>query len=534
MSKFGPWLLLLLVMGFVVAVRWRLLEIPLERDEGDFAYIGQLMLRGIPPYQQAYDMQFPGVSAMYAIFMAIFGQTATGIHLGLLIVNVTTILLVFLLGRQIFDPSVGVVAAASYAVLSISPWVLGFAAHATSFVNLFSVSACLLLWRATESERLPLLLLSGLLFGIAVLMKQHAVFFVLFGFVSLGAGEWRLKPKDWRRSFLRMLVFGCGSALPLALTCLALYIVGVLHNFWTWCFIYGREYMGQVPATQGLDLFRDSVAVVMGKTCLLWAWAAVGLAVISVRRRWRARSTLFIILLLVASILSMSTGFRFRNQYFVVTFPFVSILIGLGYRSVRAAFQASELPAWLRKAVPVSLLAATFGYVLYVQRYLLFMAPPDRLSRLLYYPNPFADSQAIARYINGHSTTNACIAILGSEAQIYFYAQRQSATGYLYTYNMVARHPHSLHTQRQMIKEIEMAEPEYLIFVNIDLSWLIWENAETTILHWSEQYAEKNYDLIGVVDLVSVDHTEFRWQTEAKHYRPRSPYFVLVFHRKVA
>src|SRR6266550_8784460 len=119
------WILLALAIGAVVFIRIRLLAIPLERDEGEYAYAGQLMLQGIPPYKLAYNMKFPGTYAAYALIMSIFGQTITGIHLGFLLVNAATIALVFLLGRRLINEMAGLVAAASYAVLSLSPTVLG-------------------------------------------------------------------------------------------------------------------------------------------------------------------------------------------------------------------------------------------------------------------------------------------------------------------------------------------------------------------------------------------------------------------------
>src|SRR5712675_1919742 len=133
---FGWGLLAVIVFGLVLVIRIRLLEIPLERDEGEYAYAGQLMLQGIPPYKLAYNMKFPGTYAAYAAIMSIFGQTITGIHLGLLLVNAATILLVFLLGRQLVNSLVGLAAGMSYAVLSVSPSVLGLASHATNFVML--------------------------------------------------------------------------------------------------------------------------------------------------------------------------------------------------------------------------------------------------------------------------------------------------------------------------------------------------------------------------------------------------------------
>src|SRR5215467_3965353 len=99
---------LFLVIVFFGLVRYRLRDMPLERDEGEYALSGQLMLQGIPPYKLAYNMKLPGTYAAYAAIMAIFGQTPAGIHWGLIVVNAASILLVFLIGRRLFDPTAAV------------------------------------------------------------------------------------------------------------------------------------------------------------------------------------------------------------------------------------------------------------------------------------------------------------------------------------------------------------------------------------------------------------------------------------------
>jgi hypothetical protein len=56
----AAWIFLaVIVLGLVIVIRIRLLGIPLERDEGEYAYAGQLMLQGIPPYEFAYNMKLP-------------------------------------------------------------------------------------------------------------------------------------------------------------------------------------------------------------------------------------------------------------------------------------------------------------------------------------------------------------------------------------------------------------------------------------------------------------------------------------------
>src|SRR5215468_2915337 len=113
-----PWILLGLLIVFMAAVRFRLREMPLERDEGEYAYAGQLMLQGIPPYKLAYNMKLPGTYAAFAVMMAIFGQSISGVHLGLTVVNGACIVLVFLVGRRLFDEVAGVSAASAFAFMS--------------------------------------------------------------------------------------------------------------------------------------------------------------------------------------------------------------------------------------------------------------------------------------------------------------------------------------------------------------------------------------------------------------------------------
>src|ERR1700734_3263261 len=98
LSKFSrsfPYLLLLLILAFNFAIRWHLRDMPLERDEGEYAYAGQLILQGIPPYRLAYNMKLPGTYVAYAAIMAVLGQTARGIHLGLLLMNAISVVLLY-------------------------------------------------------------------------------------------------------------------------------------------------------------------------------------------------------------------------------------------------------------------------------------------------------------------------------------------------------------------------------------------------------------------------------------------------------
>ncbi len=172
------------VLVVVAAARLRLLNFPLERDEGEYAYAGQLMLQGIPPYQLAYNMKFPGTYAAYAVIMALFGQTPAGIHFGVLCLTTLAALMLFWLGGKILDETAGVVAATAYTVMAASFSMLGLAGHATHFAAFFATAGLCLMWKTRQNARGLTVFAAGCLFGLAILMKQHAALIGLWAVVA--------------------------------------------------------------------------------------------------------------------------------------------------------------------------------------------------------------------------------------------------------------------------------------------------------------------------------------------------------------
>src|SRR5215470_17892597 len=65
------------IMLAAAAIRLRMLNVALDRDEGECAYAGQIILHGEPPYLHVYNMKLPGTYYAFAASMALFGQTPT-------------------------------------------------------------------------------------------------------------------------------------------------------------------------------------------------------------------------------------------------------------------------------------------------------------------------------------------------------------------------------------------------------------------------------------------------------------------------
>jgi 4-amino-4-deoxy-L-arabinose transferase-like glycosyltransferase len=242
-SRRAGWgvLALCAMVALVVFVRLRLLQIPLERDEGEYAYAGQLMLEGVPPYQMAWNMKLPGTYAAYATIMALFGQSIGGIHLGFLFANLGALALLFFIARRLTGFWGAVMACASYALMSLSPGVLGLAGHATHLVTLAALGGLWLLLRARETGSGAGLFWSGLCFGLAFLCKQPGACFGLFGFCLTLRDAARMRPVAWRRLLRNSGLFSAGMILPFALTCLILWRLGTFERFWFWTITYARR-----------------------------------------------------------------------------------------------------------------------------------------------------------------------------------------------------------------------------------------------------------------------------------------------------
>ena len=526
------WILLAVIILFVMFVRVGLLEMPLERDEGEYAYMGQLLLEGIPPYGEAYNMKFPGVYLMYAVIMAIFGQTAHGIHIGLLIVNCAAILLMYLLARKMVNDVPAAVAGATYGVLSLSPSVFGFAAHATHFVVLPALAGTLLLLHALEKEKFHLYFLSGALLGISVIMKQSGIVFVLFGAAYIVWRYFSSKRSGTPASLKQLVPFSFGALLPLVITALWLYFAGVFDRFWFWTVVYASRYAAQISLPEALLRLKSSFIQVVDGYFLLWISALLGLAALFFDKggkAWNLR--IFVLLFAFFSFLSVLPGFYFRHHYYVTLLPAVSLLVGIFVDLMSSGnFPFFKMRFAKLIGVGIFMTAAAIGVI--HQRHDLFADNPVRLSGLMYSGNPFPESLEIAKFIEQRTAANDRIAVFGSEPQIFFYAKRRSATGYIYTYSLMEIHEYALAMQKEMTAEVEASRPKFLIDVAAGGSWSQLDNSETYIFRWLNRYIAEQYNLVGIVDMIPPDRSLYKWYDEATNYKAQSPWFLLIYERR--
>jgi hypothetical protein len=361
-------------------------------------------------------------------------------------------------------------------------------------------------------------------------MKQHAIFFLVLGIALVLWGQLRRKPPDLYATFERVVLVAVGGAIPLALLIALFAAEGVLGQFWFWTFQYAKAYVSEVSWSDAPSTFLFGCWVVT--LAMLPFWLLAGFGVIALwLGRWTADARFFLSALLVASFLAICPGFYFREHYFILLLPAVALFLGVAVASLGRVCSIAVGPLRAR-----FISAAVFGVlaVSYVvkERDYLFSMPTGELSRTRYGSNPFVAAIAIASYIREHTTPEDRVAVLGSEPEIYFYADRKSATGYLYTYALMEDQKYSTTMQNEMIHEIETAHPKYLVFAQIFTSWLVRPQSDKTILAWVDRYTHKCYELVGIADIEPAGETRYMWEGEISRYKAASRNQVYTFRRE--
>jgi hypothetical protein len=527
-------ILLGITVLFVLIARIHLLSFPFERDEGEYAYMGKLILDGHPPYTLAYNMKLPGTYYMYAIIMGVFGESIVGVHIGLTCITIASMFLVFLISRNFVSKIGAVISTASFGIIGTSWTLLAHAAHATHFIIFFALLGIYVIFQLYKSEKNKLFkyFISGVFFSLAFICKQSGLFFVFFGFTVIITKEFNLKPLF---SLLKHLtIFFLGFAVPVLIMFLYFYFFADFDKFWFWTVEYLSKYGNQVPVSEGLNMFKMGLISITANYSsvgyiALWVVSLIGIPLIFINKASR-QNKILVFSFLLFSFLTIIPGFYFRAHYFIALLPAVALLIAVFFEFFNNFF-INKLKRPYLVYVSFLVFIILIGTGIKANADFLFKQNPKILGKRVYGSNPFVESIKIAEFLKQNTTKDDKIAVLGSEPQICFYANRYSATGYIYTYNLVELHSYALSMQKEMAKEIEVNKPKYILFINIDKSWLIRPNSETFIFKWANEYINKNYRLVGLCDVFPNKFSSLKVREQLNNYKPQSQDFIYIFEK---
>lgn len=531
-----------------VALRAPLVNVPMERDEGEYATIGLGMIHGIPPYLDSYTMKLPGAASMHALIYLVLGPSARSIHMALLFLNAVTIILIAFVARRFCKEEGALFAAMAYGTFTIGLGVFGPWLSAEHFATFFLMLGALLipatyptgndddaLSKRLHTKWMGRFVLGAMTLGFAFIIKQHAL---LPAMGWLAAAVWILivrNPAQGVRSRVgHLAIVGMAFAFPLIATIAAMRACGVFESFSFWTWTYARQYISGVPLRTGWEYFKIGAGQVFYDEPMLWIMAGAGFWIL-VRRGSKdvssldpGVSALQLLPATLGGLAAASAGLMFRGQYFILLVPYAAVLCGVSWWTFRS-LPSSKKPMSI--ALAGTILLSSF-LVLYEPLMLGMRRTPKEICRLVYGMNPFPEYPVIAQFVREHSKPEEKVVVIGSEPAIYFLANRRPASPYLCVYEMVKPHAFARTMQEEAIRRIATAAPPCMVVVDIPTSWGIQKAAEVPFLKWLDVYTRNHYVLEGILDLISEEKTEVRWGEDARRYQPESLYTISLYTRK--
>lgn len=485
---------ILLIAGIVLltaAIRIPLLNIPFERDEGEYAYIAWRAGFHELPYRDWIDQKPPGVFWVYQAALNLPMTPICAAHFMGLLFSAASAVALFFLAVRFMKPFWAIVSAALFVLLSADPLIQGTAANTELFMQLpliLSVIALLSAVPATSPGRGAVLpaLLAGVFVGLGVAFKQVAIFIwpmlvCLHEIFDTGPGRWR-----------RTTIFAVWSAIGFSAVwggIIAYFAVhhglqDLTYNVLT----HNLEYVHAIPWTARLQKCMVTLHLLFHSQALVWLLAAAGLAASALAKKMKI--FLFLSGWLLSCFIGVSASGYYFPHYFQQMLPPLVLAAALGAETMQNAAPWKTLPLWLQRTFLVGALCLLPALVL---RPYLFVYSPGEAARQMYPGGNgiFAEMPALGERLAQITRPEDRVFIFGAEPELLFYARRISATRYIFLFPLYGPYSDARAKQIETAGEIVAHQPAAALYLPNGLFLL--PGTEQFFTQWSKDYLHENF-----------------------------------------
>lgn len=494
------WLPLTLILVATALLHLQYLDIPLERDESLYAYIGKLALNGGKPYVDFYEMKPPMLFYSYALLIGVFGYSATGVHLAAAVLAVVNTLFTFLIARKLDGVQTACLAAVAYTVWSINAGIYGTYLIGETIALAWSLPAILLALSYPINLNKKQLFLVGGLVAMAFLTKQTAaVVAIPIGFYWL-SDYWftQRKTVSFLVFFKPILWTLLGFFLPIALTALILWAIGSSEEALFWLFDYPKMYSSAVNAEDAAKAFDLMKRLVFTDYEGYFIAAILGVLAVILSKKQTSEKVL-LISWGVLTVVTVGLGKRFYGHYWQYAIPVLAILGTLFFQEIYARLyqKMGRLEATI--ALIVSSLWSI--HAVFVQPSYYFNPPLNEISQKFSPGNPFVEHKMFADYIQKVTQPSDRIAVFGSDPQYFIYWQKPSPIRHVYMPFFVnGNYPRAMRWQNETLEDLKTSKPEYVVFNKYPIAWMYQPNNSQWLYAAIYTYVMENYDLVAFME----------------------------------
>ena len=469
-----------------VFIRCRYINLPLERDEGEYAYAGMQLKQGNAAYENVYNMKFPGAYLFYALIFSL-GNSLAYIRICFTVIHLLQLLLLYSITKNLFqDYRPAVYATIIYILLTSSFTSFGLLGKAEPIAILFFLSGLYILIRQNQSRTKNKWshISAGILLGCCFLVKQNCL---LFGLITIA---WVLFYSE--NKLRSIILFAGGFLIPLIFLLTHLFIAGTFQNFKLFTIDYAKQYGGLVNFKHGWGIFRYEFDKLFIYNKIPLAIGAAGFLFILIAA-FLKKVYRFLLVWVICSLIAFSAGYYFRPHYFLLVYPVFALAAGI------LLFKISLIKKYKVFAlIPALTILVSIYFFIKAQTAFIFKDDAFTTMHKMYIWTPFPECIQIGNDIRNTTEENATIGMIGNEPEIAFYAERQLASGYLYLYPFFEDQKYALQMTKQFIAETEAKQPDIMIFSNV--SWDATQNktCEKIIEDWWALF-RMNYELLESV-----------------------------------
>lgn len=455
------------------------------RDQGIYAVVADVMLKGGMPYRDAWDFKPPGIFLVYALAQAVFGKSMLAIRLLEVLGLVATVFGLQRLGQVFFErPRAGLVAGAVAALLhaELEFWHTG---QPETFGGYLTVAALVVMTlEVGPSRRWLLVFVTGALFGLCALLKPPLGGGVVVCGAYLLARE-RSRSVYWSRLLYTSLLIGVGFATPIALVLLWIAMRGAWPEFlWTFRdFVPGYTRLNWADA-HAPGMLYYAILEAFTKFSALSAFgviAAIAMTPLHVREREGIYLVLGVIAIQVTGIVMQG---KFFPYHYAATLLMIALLAGLGlyklFRRSLAAGPGSLLALASFIVVAVSMRDAAndlpqgfwertqmrLAFLLRREPFLSRVDLDRQLSFVADY-NLDADRQ-VALEIRSRTGSQDSVFIWGFEPSIYFLAERPLASRWIYDVPQRSLWQRD-YARRELLRDLSVNRPKLIVVERRDV-----------------------------------------------------------------